>query len=170
MAELQAQQGGGGGGGRGSPSGGMASGAPGAGGADDAQKQAHAEDQRRTIMSQILSPEARERRESYFLAPPLSSALVSPPRFWWLPTNSLRFAPSPPFSPRHTERSRADLGVRSLTLLSLLHSEQDSSRSPRTSTRSRGPARPHGSGRPAARSRFRGSADRSARSGAPSFL
>lgn len=66
LAELSA--GGGGGGGntptfpRGAAPGG---GGGGAGGEDAAQKRAQEAEGRRTIMSQILSPEARERRTSH---------------------------------------------------------------------------------------------------------
>ena len=67
MAELQAQSGGPSAGGslpRGmSPSAGSGGGGQG-GGEDDAAKFAAEEEARRTVMSQILSPEARERRES----------------------------------------------------------------------------------------------------------
>ncbi|KAM0788538.1 hypothetical protein ACM66B_001666 [Microbotryomycetes sp. NB124-2] len=69
MAEMQAGQGGGGAG----PSGLSGAGQPGAGAGDAeeaAQRQQAAEEQRRTVMSQILDPEARERLSRIALVRP----------------------------------------------------------------------------------------------------
>ncbi|TNY20858.1 HAD-like domain-containing protein [Rhodotorula diobovata] len=70
MAELQAS-GGAGGGPSAGPSMPSPAGAGGASGEDQAQQAAQEDERRRAVMSQILSPEARERRQSIALSAPL---------------------------------------------------------------------------------------------------